>query len=75
MGLTSCQECGHRVSDRAPRCPGCGVEDPAGTGVRPRKSRTARRVVVVAIVGIFGFFLYLFVVVIAPLVERMRTPP
>ena len=26
MAIFKCPECGHMVSDKAPRCPGCGIE-------------------------------------------------
>lgn len=30
MALTTCRECGHRVADKAPHCPNCGVASPGG---------------------------------------------
>lgn len=38
MALTSCRECGQKVSTEAPNCPGCGAPNPGGN--EPGDSRT-----------------------------------
>jgi ribosomal protein L40E len=34
MGLVACRECGADVSESAPTCPNCGVENPGGNAPR-----------------------------------------
>lgn len=72
MGLTTCHECGHEVSDRAPTCPSCGVEDPAGTGAVPSTTRVVSRAALLGVIGcmtiptIIGLLVYIVLYVIAP---------
>lgn len=47
MALHSCPECGHRISERTPFCPGCGASQ-----VTPAEGLKIG--VLVAVIGILG---------------------
>lgn len=52
MALIKCNECGHKVSDRAKTCPNCGVEIEA----KPvKKNRSKLLMVLIGVMVIIGF--------------------
>jgi hypothetical protein len=56
MALAPCIECSHEISSEAKACPNCGAKNKA------YKSKVVRFWLVVAVLGLFGFFAYEYLV-------------
>ena len=58
MGLVRCEECGHRVSDQARTCPGCGCPF-----VPPRREPTPKHYKAMQALGVVMMLLATVVIV------------
>lgn len=62
MALVECPDCGKKVSDSAPACPGCGC--PAGHTSTPREiEQTSKQYKSQQVIAVFVFFIGLLVLV------------